>query len=102
MRICNKHYSFPSTVSLTAGLMCFKHFKMSINVQGMPQMYFLLTGNLPCLSRVRRKQQIKKHPGPKSQILNPKSCIPDPESQVQGVFLFVAFCGRATNMADFL
>ena len=62
MRICNKHYSFPSTVSLTAGLMCFKHFKMSINLQGMPQMYFLLTGNLPCLSRVRRKQQIKKHP----------------------------------------
>ena len=62
MIICNKHYSFPSTVSLTAGLMCFKHFKMSINLQGMPQMYFLLTGNLPCLLRVRRKQQIKERP----------------------------------------
>ena len=37
MRICNKHYSFPSTVSLTAGLMCFIHFRMSINVQVMKQ-----------------------------------------------------------------
>ena len=35
---------------------------MSINVQGIPQKYFLLTGNLSRLSRVRRKQQIKEHP----------------------------------------
>ena len=57
-----KHYSFQSIVSITAGLMCFIHFKMSINVQVMPQMYILLTGNLPCLSCVRRKQQIKECP----------------------------------------
>ena len=62
MRICNKHYCFPSTLSLTGGLMCFIHFKMAIYVQGMPQMYILITGNLLCLSRVRRKQQIKEHP----------------------------------------
>ena len=43
--------------------MCFIHFKMSINVQVMPKMYILLTGNLPCLPRVRRKQQIKERPG---------------------------------------
>ena len=48
MRICNKHYSFPSAVSLTAALMCFIHFKMLINTQVMPQMYIFLTGNLPC------------------------------------------------------
>ena len=64
MRICNKHYSFPSTISLTASLMCFIHFRMSINVQVMPQMSIFLTGNFSTLSRVRRKQQIKKHPGP--------------------------------------
>ena len=57
MRICNGHYSFPPTVSLTAGLMCFRHFKMLIDVQGMPHIYILLTGNLPCLSRVRWKQK---------------------------------------------
>ena len=33
---------------------------MSINVQVMLQMYILLTGNLSCLSCVRRKQQIKE------------------------------------------
>ena len=43
-----KNYSFPSTVSLTAGLMWFMQFKMSINVQVMPQMYIFLTGNFPC------------------------------------------------------
>ena len=63
MRICNKHYSFPSsTVSLTAGLMCFIHFRMSINVQVMPQMSIFLTRSFSTLSRVRRKQQIKEHP----------------------------------------
>ena len=62
MRICNKHYSFPSTESLTSGLMSFMHFKMSINVQVMPQMYIFLAGNLSTLSRVRRKQQIKERP----------------------------------------
>ena len=64
IRICNKHYSFPSTVSLTASLMCFIHFRMSINVnvQVMPQMYIFLTGNFSTLSRVRRKQQINKRP----------------------------------------
>ena len=70
MRICNKHYSFRSIVSLTAGLMCFIHFKMSINVQVMPQMYILLTGNLPCLSRVRRKQQIKERPADKQWVIH--------------------------------
>ena len=70
MRICDKHYSFRSIVSLTAGLMCFIHFKMSINVQVMPQMYILLTGNLPCLSRVRRKQQIKERPADKQWVIH--------------------------------
>ena len=42
--------------------MCFIHFRISINVQVMSQMYILITGILLCLSRVRRKQQIKEHP----------------------------------------
>ena len=62
MIICNKHYIFPSTVSLAAVLMCFIHFKMAINVQVMPQIYIFLTGNLSMVSRVHRKQQVKEHP----------------------------------------
>ena len=63
MTICNKLYSFPSTVSLTVGLMCFIHFKMSTNVQVVPQTHILSHRKFSTLSRDRRNQQIKERPG---------------------------------------
>ena len=50
--------------------MCFIHFKISINVEVMPKMYILLTVNLPFLSRVRRKQQIKERPATNHALMN--------------------------------
>ena len=63
----------------------------------MPQMYILLTENLPCLSCVRRKQQIKERPAdvylahvykfPSSDPIFAKLCT----MQTNQVYIFMDF-----------